>query len=294
MSAELPRATARDDCTIVWLASYPKSGNTWLRSLLHACLDPDKTLDLNNLGGGPVHLVRQTLDDYCAISSGEMLPEELIPYRADLHMHLAMQCTFPAFIKTHDAYTLDRTGQPLFPTQTSAGAVYITRDPVDIIPSLAHHEGRDTQWTIDRLADPQAALNQWADKSSTALPEFTGSWSGNVASWLEQTDIPVLHIRYEDMHADPAEALQKVLDFCGLEVGQHRIAEAVAACSFDRLKRLESEQGFREKTSSERAFFRSGKVGEGRASLSVDQRQSIIATHREWMEKLGYSTEAQP
>lgn len=291
MPAEDPKALARGNRTIVWLASYPKSGNTWLRSLLHAYLYPDEPLDLNDLGGGPVHLARQTLDDYCAISSGEMLPEELIPYRAILHTHLAKQCTFPAFIKTHDAYTVGRSGQPLFPQECSAGAIYIARDPVDIAPSLAHHEGRDLDWTINRLADPHAALNQWTDKSSTALPEYTSGWSGNVASWFGQTEIPVLYIRYEDMHTDPASTLDQVLKFCSLQVDQSKIAAAVSACTFDALQRLEGARGFREKPSSQRAFFRSGKVGEGRATLSVEQQQSIIATHREWMEKLGYASE---
>lgn len=279
---------------IIWLASYPKSGNTWLRSLLTAYLLPDEPLDLQALIGGPIQLQRQVLDDHAAISSAEMGFDELLPYRSALHKSLTGAGEGTFFVKTHDAYARSSDGVRLLPPTASAGAIYLVRDPLDIVPSLAHHEGRDLDWTVARMADPQATLNQWPDRTSPSLPERMGCWSGHVASWLEQTDIPVLLLRYEDLHADPVAALTRVSGFSGLPIDTADIAHAVESCSLHRLQTLEHKSGFREAPSAERRFFRSGMVGAGQQQLSTDQRNRMIAIHKQQMERLGYDTQANP
>lgn len=285
----MPRSQAR---TIIWLASYPKSGSTWLRSLLTAAMFPDEPLDINALIGGPMQIDRQLLDDQCGIDSAHLSYDELIPYRANLHHALAQNATTPLFLKTHDCFARSANGQCLFPAQASAGAIYIVRDPIDIVPSLAHHEGRDLAWTCARISDPAATLNKWPDKSAALLPEWMNSWSGHVASWMGQSEFPVCLVRYEDLHRKPQETLASVLGFAGLACSTNQIHRAIEACAIGRLQEQERQTRFREAAVSTRDFFRNGIVGDGRATMDAGTLERFCQDHGEWMARLGYPVSA--
>lgn len=281
----MPKAQAR---TIIWLASYPKSGSTWLRSLLTAAMFPDEPLDINALVGGPMQIDRQLLDDQCGIDSAHLSCDELIPYRASLHHALAQEATGPLFLKTHDCFARSASGQCLFPAEASGGAIYIVRDPIDIVPSLAHHEGRDLAWTCARISDPTATLNSWPDTAATLLPEWMNSWSGHVASWMGQSELPVCLVRYEDLHRKPHETLASVLGFAGLACSTEHVYRAVEACAIDRLQEQERNNRFREAAVSTRHFFRHGIVGDGRATIDARTVEQLCHDHGEWMARMGY------
>ena len=277
-----------DGRNIVWIASYPKSGSTWLRCLLTAIMFPEDPLDINRLIGGSYQLDRQALDDHSAIESANMSFDELIPYRADFHRSLAEQADGMLFLKTHNRYLGPDDNGVLFPGEISRGAIYVVRDPVDIIPSLAHHEGRDFAWTVDRLNDCGATLNRWPDKTSPSLPEWMDNWSGHVASWLDQTAIPICLVRYEDLHQNAHETFAKVLAFCGIATSAAQIDTAIQACALSRLKEKEISSPFREAVTSTRPFFRSGTIGEGHRKISSAALESILYNHIGQMERLGY------
>ncbi|GAA4644399.1 sulfotransferase domain-containing protein [Pontixanthobacter gangjinensis] len=286
----MKQATARfgDGRSIIWLASYPKSGNTWLRSLLTAYCYPDDEFDINALIGQQDPFDRQLLDDHAGISSAEMSDRELIPYQAQLHRHLAQHAQPPYFIKTHSACRVSHDGTHLFPAEASAGAIYIVRDPVDVVPSLAHHEGRDFDWTIARMADAEAGLDIWPNKGGLMVPQFMSSWSVNAQSWLDQNQIPVHLLRYEDLHGDTERHFADVLRFCAIEIDQSRLLAAVERCRIDRLQSDETKSGFNERPSSERPFFRGGRIGDGHKKLSKEQKIEVREQHASAIEELGY------
>ena len=111
-----------------------------------------------------------------------------------------------------------------------------------------------------------------------------------MASWLEQTDIPVLLVRYEDMQADAAAVLRRVLDFAGRPATEDEIRRAVAYASFDELRRQEDDRGFREapRPWSGGTFFRRGEAGAWRDELTAEQVARIEAAHAGMMRRLGY------
>ncbi|HMO74764.1 MAG TPA: sulfotransferase domain-containing protein [Sphingopyxis sp.] len=275
--------------SIVWLASYPKSGNTWLRAMLTHLLDaPGEDFSLDALAGGPEGGDRHALDDACGISSAEMGAAELLPYRAMLHRQMAASAQAPFFVKTHDLYAVEPDGTALFPADASRAAVYIVRDPRDVALSFAHHSRWDVDRTIARMGDRQATLNVWPDRISDFLPVRLGSWSKHVESWTEQNAIPVCLLRYEDMLADPAAALAKVVAIAGIDAAPAAIAAAAAASGFDALRAREAAEGFREKPPGLPDFFRSGRAGEGAKALTPAQIARIVADHGDLMAALGY------
>ena len=283
------RAEFGPDRTIVWLASYPKSGNTWLRAMLTAYLLPDRPLDLNAMVGATQVLDRQLLDDLTGISSSELTPEETIPYQAMLFREIARDNDPPLFAKTHWASVHDGDGNPVFPADATAGAIHIVRDPFDIVPSLSHHEEKDLDRTLELMSDEAWSLDHWPDKRSTSLPQIVGSWSTHTASWLDEATFPVLRLRFEDMLGDPSAALRSVLEFSGIAPEGYRVDAALAATQFDSLRKREAKQGFAEKPSSTRSFFRSGRSGEGREILNEEQAARLLRDHGAIMQRLGYT-----
>lgn len=284
----IPQAEFAQGRTIIWLASYPKSGSTWLRALLTACLCPDDALDLNRLLGGPVVFERALLDDHAAIDSAHRSIDELLPYQSLFHQAFASAHDGPIFVKTHSAFRSAASGVALFPREASAGAIVIVRNPLDIVASYAHHEGKPTDAIVRRMADAEATQDAWQDRASKALPQRIGGWSGNVASWIDQAALPVCLVRYEDMLADTYGALERVLRFCGLAIDPSVVRRAVEICAFARLADAETRAGFVEKPSQSRPFFRAGGAGSGMRELTGSQAADVIAGHGPTMERLGY------
>jgi hypothetical protein len=109
-----------------------------------------------------------------------------------------------------------------------------------------------------------------------------------VESWIEQSVMPLLLLRYEDMVADPAGCLVRVAEFSGLAVDGHQIGDAVERASFPVLRRAEVERGFVERPASLSSFFREGRAGGWRSVLGADQVERLVRDHGEWMSRLGF------
>ncbi len=284
-----PRAEYGPGRSIIWLASYPKSGSTWLRALLSACLCPGEPVDLNQLVGASVVFERAQLDEHAAIDSAHHSLDELLPYQSDYHRAFACDQQGPVFIKTHSAFRSAPDGIDLFPREASAGVIVVVRNPLDIVGSYAHHEGKSADAIIARMADSEASQDAWDDKISKALPQRIGDWSGNIASWLDQRAMPVCLVRYEDMLSDTQAALVRVLEFSGIGQSEDAVQRAVEACRFAQLSAAEARGGFVEKPSQIRTFFRSGEAGQGIRELDARQVATILSNHRAVMERLGYA-----
>ena len=118
--------------------------------------------------------------------------------------------------------------------------------------------------------------------------EIYDSWSGHVASWTA-TPSPTLHVvRYEDMLANPHKAFAGVVKFLGIAAPRQRIEKAIRLSSFPVLKEQERRQGFRERPSAMEAFFREGKAGQWKKTLTKEQVAAIVSGHREQMARFGY------
>jgi aryl sulfotransferase len=287
MRADFDIANGR---SIVWLASYPKSGSTWVRAFLTAYHNRCGSVDLNALIGKPRLIDRQMLDDLAGIESAELSPPDLMPYQAMQIRALASSLRESFYCKTHSKYLLGADGEPMFPAEATAGAIYIVRNPMDIVPSYAHHDGKSIDTIIEMLGDDSATLDYWPRRSSPNLPQVIGSWSSHVASWIEDVPFPVHVVRYEDLLSEPHIHFPQITDFIGLPTLAEGVAEAVDKASFPLLAEAERRNGFAEKPSTARPFFREGKSGVGHTDLNAEQRGKILLNCGRMMQKVGYST----
>lgn len=279
---------------IVWIASYPKSGNTWVRAMLTNYLQAnDAPASINRLIGSPIASDREAFDECLGLKSSDISPDEVLRYRPLFHTTLAEELPSPAFVKVHDAYLRLPCGAALFPASATSGVVYLVRNPLDVTISYAHHRNRSIDDIVRWMNDSAAAESETATGIFPRLREPLTTWSGHVASWLDQKEL-LLHVtRYEDLLADPHAAFGRIVRFVGLERGGSRLARAIDRSAFPRLRVEEAESRFREKQPTAPTFFRAGVAGSWRTTLTPRQVRALVNAHGPMMERLGYLREAE-
>jgi aryl sulfotransferase len=272
----------------VWLASYPKSGNTWVRALLTALLDDDGELDLNRMGHGPIASAREQLERYTGLVSSDLTEAEIATLRPLADRVFDAELTETDYRKIHDSLFSGPDGGPIVAPEATLGAVYVVRDPRDVAISFAHHFGRTVEWATQQMGDAQATFLKTMKDIRPQVQQRLGSWSDHVRGWTEQTLFPVIVVRYEDLHAAPAGQLARIAQMGQLETTADAIARAVEAATFERLREQERRDGFRERAGLERHFFRRGIAGAWRDELPLELAERIVHDHREVMHRLGY------
>ena len=270
---------------IIWLASYPKSGNTWLRAFLHNLLAPgDESYSINALDRFSLvdnnhHLfdpfIDKPLEDYSL--------EEIAQLRPRVHERIARQANGVAYVKTHNML-VDSAGTPMITPAFTAGAIYIVRNPLDVAVSYSHHLDRSLDETIEVLNRD----GQLIEGDNINVYSVQGSWRQNVMSWTHKAH-PSMHVvRYEDLHESAEKTFGEIARFLRIDATDTAIAKAIADASFTKLKAQEEASGFVEKAETTKTFFRSGAVGEWRETLTDAQRARIVAANAEVMQRFGY------
>lgn len=269
-----------------WIASYPKSGNTWFRGFLSAITGEGQPLDINRLAVPFIASSRAWLDDVLGFDTSDLGPDELDVLRHDAYAWGSGDKD-DVFCKVHDAFQT-RAGKAIFPGSHSAGALYIVRNPLDVAASYANHNGTDIDEAIACMGDPQHGLNTFSARIVPQARQHLGSWSDHVRGWIDATTIPVMTIRYEDMHRQPVATFARAARFLGLPEDEERVRMACEASSFGEMQRLERENGFGERPPGAEVFFRRGQVGGWRTELSGAQVSRVVADHGEIMRRMGY------
>lgn len=274
---------------IFWLASYPKSGNTWFRSVLRTYMSgAEGPVDINALQTGQIASSRAWVDDVAGFDTADLTQTEIEDLRPHVYRWSAREYPETSYHKIHDAYRMTREGRPVVDDEASRGAVYIIRNPLDVAPSYAAHNGTDIDTAITRMGEHDHALARARKALPSQLLQVMGSWSDHVTSWVDAPDLALHLIRYEDMHARPEETFGGALAFLGLDRDDAVVARAVALCRFEKLAGQEAEHGFRERPHKAERFFRQGRAGGWREALSPEQVARIIADHGPVMERFGY------
>jgi hypothetical protein len=270
---------------ILWLASYPKSGNTWMRAFLHNLLrNPDQPFDINNLTnftlGESLTPWFQKLDPRPA---SEYSFEEVAAMRPQVHRMMTEASPDTVFAKIHNMLA-ESFGHPLVNMDVTAGAIYMVRNPLDVAISYAHHMGVSVDDSITVMNKPGAHTGN----DDRHVYEHQGSWTENVLSWT-QRPMPQLHVvRFEDMLHLPLKTFGKVATFLGMKPPKARLEKAIRFSSFRVLRQQEQEHGFKERAAETREFFRKGEAGQWRNTLSPEQVKRIVEANREQMARFDY------
>lgn len=273
---------------IVWLASYPKSGNTWFRTLISNLMsNSQEPVDINQLFTGGIASGRERFDELTGIESADLTFEEIDQLRPEVYAYLAQTVEKPLFVKVHDAYTYLPDGRPLLPAE-NCKAIYLIRNPLDVAVSFSHHLRRDLDTTIERMGDSNFCFCAKPDRMHNQLRQQLLTWSEHVESWVDAPGLDIHVVRYEDLKAQPLETFTQAINFLGLAVEEEQIRRAVEFSDFKVLKKQEEEKGFKEKPPGMPAFFREGKTESWKERLTEEQVEKIINQHRRVMERFHY------
>lgn len=188
------------------------------------------------------------------------------------------------FVKTHHWYGTHH-GTPTVSLDDSAAAVYLVRNPLDVVVSYAAFRNVSYDQAIDWLLAKDRILPR-IPKGSYFV---AGSWSQNVSSWRNQRQLPCTVLRYEDLISSPEGQFRHLLKSWQLKVDTKKLTAAIAATSLETLKAAEAKHGFQERPKGTKAFFRKGRSGEGYAKLAQPQRNRVINACGQEMSELGYS-----
>jgi hypothetical protein len=252
----------------------------------------DTPADINKLDGGPIASARLWFDEWAGIEASALRDVVTERLRPDVYRCMAAESCDPLYMKVHDAWRRTDRKVPLFPSDITAGVVYILRNPLDMAASCAHHWGVTLDKAVENLCDPDFSLARSLGGLTDQLRQFLGSWSRHAQSWLDESGLPVHVVRYEEMLRDPELAFGQVVRFCGLPFDEARVAKAAAFSDFSELQRQERKSGFRERSvAAPGLFFRRGQAGSWRDELPPELAKRLIETHGMMMKRFGYLDE---
>jgi aryl sulfotransferase len=278
--------------SIVWLASYPSSGNTWLRIfLINLLRDAATPAGINTLVEVGHAASRSWIDACLGVASSDLRADEVADLRPLVYEAVAAEQPAPYFVKIHDACAPTPSGRPLIPATATRGVVYVIRNPLDVAVSFANHRATSVDAIIDVMADDDYALEPEGRGIFPMLPQRVGSWTTHVRGWVDESGLPLHVVRYEDMKRNPVATFDAIARFAGLSPSRETVRRAVGFSEFAELRRQEDEGGFVQGSLRAARFFRRGESGSWREDLSSEQVRRITATHGEVMKRFDYLAE---
>lgn len=275
---------------LVWLASYPKSGNTWFRVFLQNLLDEKNQIaNINDLEF-PIVSSRDILDEYSGIASSDLTEEETESLRPEVYKTFNDELESLYFLKVHDAYIFTKEGKPVFLSEITHATIHIVRNPLDVAVSYAHHSDRKIEAMIKIMGKENHTYSESTRKTWQQIRQRLFSWSGHYYSWKNAKSMNIILVRYEDMVNNIFDTFSKIVKHIGLDVTDEKIKQSIQHSSFEELQKQEKERGFMERSPSSSNFFRKGKIGSWREEMTKEQAKKIIEQHKDAMIELNYLT----
>jgi len=265
---------------IIWLASYPKSGNTLVRSLLSSYFfsnDGEFNFELLKMIDQFPHvkLFNQLgidLDNKDEVEKNYIEAQKLINKKKD-----GVQ-----FWKTHNSFCKFENKYAFTDLNNTAGVIYVVRDPRNVVSSYSHHYQKTLNETFKDLTSHTIIRQSKIDK----LPVLVGSWNFNYNSWKQLKPLnKYLLVKYEDLVEDTEKTCEKIINFIfklinsKLEIDKKKLKKAIETTSFDKIQKMEEKNGFSEskikKNGDKIRFFNLGPKNKWEENLDQDLKNRI-------------------
>ena len=274
---------------IIWLASYPKSGNTLVRSILSSLIFTDdgivdfgKLHHVSNFIAGP--FFEKFTTNFSSINE---MSRYWIKAQEKLNANKKLK-----FFKTHNSFCTFN-GNDFTNESNTIGTIYIVRDPRDVIISASKYYKTSIEQTKINMFNKEMTLdNTYKDKP---ISTFLGSWSDHYNSWVKNNK-NILLIKYEELINEKEKEIRKIINFIirfvKLEVDEKKIKNCIDSSSFENMKKMENEGLFKEASKDLKGksipFFGHGKEGRWRNTLEKKVVEEIEFKFEKEMWELGY------
>ena len=278
---------------IIWIASYPKSGNTWLRYFLGNYyfnnkdnFQPEIIKNIKKF-----HLDKELIKSNFHNQDFIKNPYNVSKYWIESQKKLEIKQGNVVFLKTHNAL-INIENNEFTNSDLTLAIIYIIRDPRDVVVSYSKYRHLDYDKTIEHMIGSKANVPFVRDAKDVSNIEITGSWAFHYNSWKDGISvIPRIIIKYEDLLSNSEKIFTNIIKFLSnimkLEVNYKKIKSSNNLSKFTKLKNFEEKNNFFENNSSEN-FFRIGKSGNWKKELNKDQIKKIEDSFKIEMINLGY------
>ena len=274
---------------IIWLASYPKSGNTLVRSLISAYFfSKDGIYDFNQINNIQQFPMVKFFEDFgIDIKDEKEVIKNYIKVQAKLNKKKSLQ-----FFKTHSAL-FNINNNAFTDLENSLGVIYIVRDPRNIVTSWAYHNSLSIQDSCDYMIFQK-------EGAGNINKIYHGTWNYNFNSWKSfKYQDRYLLIKYEDLIKDRDFTFRKILKFiyklqgAKFKIDQKKFQNTIETTDFDMMKSMEKEKGFFEakthkETGKKIPFFNLGPQNDWQKLLDKKIRKKIEEAFKKEMLELGY------
>ena len=276
---------------IIWISSYPKSGNTWVRTFISTYyLSSSDKFDFSMLKNIRQFPHEKFFDKKISDINSAINNWDLAQYNINLRNKLI-------FLKTHGA--LVKINNTAFTNKRhTLGAIYIVRDPRNVVTSLANHYQLTFDESLKFMTNKKKFLLKKSDSSNFGNFTFLNSWSEHYKSWLYNKEFNLLFIKYEDLENDTLNTFKKIVKFLNKitkkdkKIDIDRLVKIIDTISFETLKKKENEEGFPEAIINNEKqtidFFYLGKKNKWQKLLSSKQIDRINYIFNDDLKRLGY------
>ena len=275
---------------IIWIASYPKSGNTFIRSFLSAYYYTNNgEFDFNLLRFIEQFPDKQFFDGF--INDKDDASKKWLPIQRKLIKSKKVK-----FLKTHSAYGSYNNNQ-FTSSEVTVGGIYIVRDPRNIISSLTNHFSLNVDGALNMLLDENRGIK--SDDNNFATYSFLSSWSNHLNSWSNIKSFRTIIIKYEDLENNSEKILTDLIRFINnllnnnKGVDYQKFKKAIETTNFSILKKKENKDGFFEAMFSKKEnkkipFFNLGFKSDWKKVLDKKVVEVIEKKFEREMKDMGY------
>ena len=274
---------------IIWLSSYPKSGNTWVRLFLDNLLSPNKEFNINDNVIGQFPLRSHFLNLSDNIDNQDEFAKNCIKAQQKLNLDNSLK-----IFKTHNAFWNWRGGEYTFTDEINTlGVIYIVRDPRNIITSVLNYFHKKNYYEALEFMKENKVLG--GNEEEIGLPTIIGSWSNHYKSW-KKFKKNFLIIKYENLLENPLDEFSKITNYLknisDFKFENNKIIKAIEECSFGNMSKQEDKFGFNDNSKRNKKlnkkFFNLGPNNKWQDILDKETQLEIEKVFGSEMKELGY------